>query len=462
MLMLILSMVLVMDARMLTLQRRTSMYSMIVLALVLTYPGYRRLLGMNQLWNPGFYQVTMRMMEENPGQFRRLYRMTPQTFLSLESDLWASMYRTAPSLAELNSPDPTVADRAKKRRWSGWRGPHPEPTVFRFRLLVTIYFLANGCTYSGLAVAFGMTLDWRDMFVAQLAALKTATVRWPSEMGTRAEITAAFAACPLPHGVPAGIISGLLGCIDGTFIRILRPLSQRRNPQAWNSYKKFYAVQCLAVCGANFLFYFFEAGRPGSWTDSCMLERTLLFRLAQVFVPAGFYLFGDAGFGQFRWLMTPFTKPQLKRKAGQGGVAGRPYRKAVLYNDAQASARVHIEQAFGILKNRWQVLKLVRTRLDKVPSVVYACVVLHNYCILEQDIWETPDPDQTNARANNAPDREVWGHSPQPRLPKWATECPTVPVQGMVPPTTNAYHSKPLGATERERLVDKIWVSVHG
>ena len=39
-----------------------------------------------------------------------------------------------------------------------------------------------------------------------------------------------------------------------------------------------------------------------------------------------------------------------------------------------------IEQAFGALKNRWQILKDFNMSVDKATVVTLACHVLHNYC----------------------------------------------------------------------------------
>ena len=45
------------------------------------------------------------------------------------------------------------------------------------------------------------------------------------------------------------------------------------------------------------------------------------------------------------------------------------------------SARNPIECAFGRLKARWQVLtKKMDFKLEKIPTITYACFVLHNFC----------------------------------------------------------------------------------
>lgn len=56
----------------------------------------------------------------------------------------------------------------------------------------------------------------------------------------------------------------------------------------------------------------------------------------------------------------------------------------VIFNNMLRSARNPIECAFGWLKARWQILnKRIDVGLVFVPSVVYACFVLHNFCDMQ-------------------------------------------------------------------------------
>jgi hypothetical protein len=51
------------------------------------------------------------------------------------------------------------------------------------------------------------------------------------------------------------------------------------------------------------------------------------------------------------------------------------------FDKALRLGRVKIENAFGILKNRWAITKNLNVGLDKAPQVVVACCVLHNICM---------------------------------------------------------------------------------
>ena len=47
--------------------------------------------------------------------------------------------------------------------------------------------------------------------------------------------------------------------------------------------------------------------------------------------------------------------------------------------------RVRIENAFGILKNRWSILKNINVGVQYAPLIMVACCVLHNFCRIKND-----------------------------------------------------------------------------
>ena len=50
-----------------------------------------------------------------------------------------------------------------------------------------------------------------------------------------------------------------------------------------------------------------------------------------------------------------------------------------------------VEQAFGMLKDRWRILlKRIDVHLKNVPELVSTCLILHNMCIIfGDDFWKT-------------------------------------------------------------------------
>ena len=64
------------------------------------------------------------------------------------------------------------------------------------------------------------------------------------------------------------------------------------------------------------------------------------------------------------------------------------------FNKSLSSARVVIEQAYGILKGRWRcLLTKLDDSVDKVPETIIVCCILHNICLSVHDPTEIGCPD---------------------------------------------------------------------
>lgn len=51
------------------------------------------------------------------------------------------------------------------------------------------------------------------------------------------------------------------------------------------------------------------------------------------------------------------------------------------FNKSLSSARVVVKQVFGLLKERWRcLLDKLDESVDKVPSTIITCCILHNIC----------------------------------------------------------------------------------
>ena len=57
--------------------------------------------------------------------------------------------------------------------------------------------------------------------------------------------------------------------------------------------------------------------------------------------------------------------------------------KKAIFNQILRTGRNQIECAFGRLKARWQILnRPMNIKLENVPTVIYTCFILHNFCEL--------------------------------------------------------------------------------
>lgn len=76
-------------------------------------------------------------------------------------------------------------------------------------------------------------------------------------------------------------------------------------------------------------------------------------------------LLGDDGYSVSPWIMNPWRNPASQEQQN--------------YNNVFCRERVIIERCFGQLKARFPVLQYkVRNKLEKIPSTIIACAVLHN------------------------------------------------------------------------------------
>jgi hypothetical protein len=105
----------------------------------------------------------------------------------------------------------------------------------------------------------------------------------------------------------------------------------------------------------------------------------------------------------YRYLLTPYdARMRNNLNANQ-----ETFQRRLL------AARQNVEQTIGILKQRFHVLRRpARYALDKVPSVVLACCVLHNMCRrnnipvvevdadLEEDVCHHEEPPRENLVGN--------------------------------------------------------------
>ena len=63
------------------------------------------------------------------------------------------------------------------------------------------------------------------------------------------------------------------------------------------------------------------------------------------------------------------------------------------FNYWHSSARMMVEQAFGILKSRFEILRHGRYPPEEMGRIFMACVTIHNLAIDSNDTWEHGEED---------------------------------------------------------------------
>ena len=116
---------------------------------------------------------------------------------------------------------------------------------------------------------------------------------------------------------------------------------------------------------------------PGSVHNARVFDNSDLLRGIEnnpdTYVPGNSHIIGDSGYGQAKFMMTPF------RDNGHLTAAQKKY------NKYHSSTCMVIERAFGHVKGYFRRLKYLGVQVTNVPLIVMAVCILHNLCVIHED-----------------------------------------------------------------------------
>lgn len=164
------------------------------------------------------------------------------------------------------------------------------------------------------------------------------------------------------------LIAGMpmvIGCIDGTLINIDAP---SENEEAFVDRHGNHSLNAMAVCGPDLRFLYINVNWPGSVHDARVLRTSSLhdrFEAGWRLIPNGVIL-GDSAYPLKEWLIPPLIR-------NPNDVAEQRFLRS------HRQTRRVIEQAFGILKEKFPCLNHLRLSPQIASHVVMACVVLCNF-----------------------------------------------------------------------------------
>ena len=136
----------------------------------------------------------------------------------------------------------------------------------------------------------------------------------------------------------------------------------------------------LAIVDADYKFIWADLGSPGGCSDSQILNASSIPKLIETnqigFPPPEplpgdvkdmpYFFIGDDIFALRTWMMKPYANRGMTTEER-------------VFNYRLSRARRVVENAFGILVQRWQVmLNTCQHRSDTVRLIVKTCLVLHN------------------------------------------------------------------------------------
>lgn len=182
----------------------------------------------------------------------------------------------------------------------------------------------------------------------------------------------------------------VLGALDGKHVAIRCPA---KSGSIHYNYKKYYSIILLALVDGAYRFLWLDAGSPGSQSDAQIWNRCELLNAIEantIGLPEPeklpddhgedgedgeeapeipYFIVGDAAFALRTFMMKPFGARYLSHKER-------------VFNYRLSRARRIVENAFGILAQRFQcLLTTMRQTPEHVTAIVIACCCLHNMLI---------------------------------------------------------------------------------
>ncbi|XP_065564164.1 uncharacterized protein LOC136029592 [Artemia franciscana] len=173
-----------------------------------------------------------------------------------------------------------------------------------------------------------------------------------------------------------------IGAVDGKHCRIHKP------PNSGSDYHNFYdfeSIVLMAVVDARYRFLYIDVGAKGKENDSTVFKRSSFGKALEVnrlpvpgdkelpntSCPLPHVFIGDEAFP----LKTNFLKPFSRY--------GDLTTDKKIFNYRLSRARRVVENTFGILASRFQVLKSTKMgKLDTIDHIVKAVCVLHNFLMV--------------------------------------------------------------------------------
>nr|CAI5865924.1 unnamed protein product [Callosobruchus analis] len=176
------------------------------------------------------------------------------------------------------------------------------------------------------------------------------------------------------------------GAIDGKHIRIVKP---KNSGSYYFNYKEYCSIVLLAVVNANYEFVYINVGCNGRVSDGgvfdCtdfhdkLMTKTLnLPSVQDTTENLNFVFVADDAFALSENILKPYPQKQLS-----------PEQR--IFNYRLSRARRVVENAFGILANRFRVF---HTEINMDPNkidfvVLAACVIIYACKFFDQEILDT-------------------------------------------------------------------------
>lgn len=258
---------------------------------------------------------------------------------------------------------------------------------FVLQVAATLYYLADEGRLRKTGNAFGISKSTVSVILRRVCnAINDIGDRYIRTPTTVEEVKEKVANFERQHGMPQ-----CLGAVDGTHIDIKSPTSKSVD---YINRKQRFSINVQAVCDYRYQFLSVDVKWPGSVHDARIFNNSCIHKglssgkipscpsiLLPDTEPVPVFLLGDAAY--------PLLPHLMKEYAGGGSTVQEQY-----YSYKLSSCRMVIECAFGRLKGRFRALQRpMDINLGDLPTVIYACFILHNFCEMHNELISPEDVD---------------------------------------------------------------------
>ena len=304
------------------------------------------------------------------------YRSFQELHSLLEAELLAVQKEYQEEIIAKKRRQRIAHGRRQRKTWKRYI-PNGEITT-TVRLAIALRFFAGGSIYD-IAPLYGVGKDSAFLsvwFVVEAVHRTTSLdMSFPQDHATQKMLARQF----LRRSQAA--FDCCVGAVDGILIWVLQPSPSCCKESKCDATKFFcgrkhkFGLNCQAVADCRGRFLDMSIRYPASTSDCLAFESSFLFgQLERGLLAEGLCLFGDNAYLNSPFLATPY--PNVS-----GG-----YKDA--YNFFHSQLRIRVECAFGMLVQRWAILRSAipsGVSLRKTTALVMALGKLHNFCIDRTD-----------------------------------------------------------------------------
>ena len=176
-------------------------------------------------------------------------------------------------------------------------------------------------------------------------------------------------------------MKGCVGALDGYLALMNTPICDGSSDYYFSGHYFHHGLNVQAMCDHQCKFTYFNVVAPGKCPDSVAMQQCTDLQQWLDSLPTGsndndcFFILADAAYTCNRKVLTPF----------KGSMRLSPSNDA--YNFYLSQIRIRIEQSFGLLSNKWRILRMpLGSDIGRAVRILNGCARLHNFIIERREV----------------------------------------------------------------------------